>query len=202
MRLAWTLIALSLLVTPLALLTVHHVVPPMGGGPSDRRLKSQDNIKSMITLMLVRRVSRDGWPQYDGRNFILSLVATRQLDARKATNLELLWPPSMLDRFLELDVSEYKKVTKKSLRTRRFPHLTGYAGRRNTDEDAVVTREQEAAGTPLIADLTHPDGVIFGFSSGAVRFMTWAELDMKPPEGPVVVGPMASNPLLRLLSNE
>ncbi len=166
-----------------------------GHGP---RSKSRDNIRTMLTLMIGRRSeSPAGWPAYTGKNFILSLVATNQLDRRNERNLEVLWPPRLLKQFEALPPDAYDEVTKANLKSRRFPHLTGYAGR-----CTPITAEEERSGTPLIADLTHPDGVIIGYSNGAVRLLEWDELDMAPPQGPLVIGPRSRHPVLRMLSDE
>ncbi len=168
------------------------------------RSPARDNIRTMLVFMIGRRAEKvtGGWPAYSGKNFVLSLVATNQLDRRNAQNLEVLFPPSMREQFEALDLDEYKQVTKANLQTRRFPHLTGYAGRRNADPEFAMNAEREKRGVVLIADLTHPDGILVGMSNGAVYLMEWEDLDLPPPSGPVVVGPKAQHPMLRALSNE
>jgi hypothetical protein len=181
----------------LLVVLVAALVPTIHNG-HEPRSKSKDNIRTMLTLMIGRRAEKPGgWPAYTGKNFILSLVATNQLDRRNKHNLEVLWPPRMSEASERLPPDAYAEVTKASLKTRRFPHLTGYAGR-----CTPITPEEEKRGTPLIADLTHPDGVIIGYSNGAVRFLEWEDLDMAPPEGPLIIGPKSKHPILRLLSDE
>lgn len=165
------------------------------------RTKSEDNIRSMITLMVGSgRSTPDDYPRLSGRNSILSFVASGQWKPSNLRDLEVLWPPSIVEQSRKIDPRAYEQVTWASLKTRRFPHLTGYAGP-SKSESPTFPHDGEM-GTPWVADLTDPDGIIVGFSSGSVRFMTWEELGVDPPEGPVVVGPKAKHPLLRALSSE
>ncbi len=176
-------------------------------GHRSARTKSKDNVRTMITMMISRATEtesawKSAWPGYSGKNFILSLVATGQLDRRNPRNLGILFPPRMRAQFEALDLSEYEKVTLDSLKTQRFPHLTGYVGRRNLDPEFVLNEKWLKLGTPLVADLSDPDGIVIGWTNGSSRFMSWEALEMEPPDGPVVVGAEAQHPLLRMLSDE
>ena len=157
-----------------------------------RRTKSKDNVRSMITLMIARRTERTsgGFPPYNGKNFVLSLVATNQLDRRNPQNLEILFSPGDTLYSLEkIDVERYKDVTKKVLKSggSDFHEMTSYAGRRNADREFLITPDQEKMGTMMICDdddgpLHHPDGLIAGYTNGGARFLEWEDLDVMPPE--------------------
>ena len=154
-----------------------------------RQSKSTDNVKSMLTHMVSRRTSRGGWPRYNGKNFVLSLVATNQIDRRNKMNLEMLFSPGdVLYKLEDVDLDRYKDITKKALKNATdFHELTSYAGRRNDERDFLITPDQESLGTIIICDdddgpLHHPDGIVAGYSNGGARFLEWEDLDMSPPE--------------------
>ena len=95
---------------------------------------SKDNLRTIVTLMIARRAGRAtlGWPPYSGKNFVLSLVATNQIDQRNPRNLEILFSPA--DKtlsFAKLGPDPYKEITKKSLKAGMdFHAFTSYAGPR------------------------------------------------------------------------
>lgn len=157
-------------------------------------IKSKDNVRTMITLMLARRWSDDPWPALGGRNSILSAVVRGQLDHRNPQNLEVLFPPSMDEDLSRLDRSEYAKLTKELLATQRFPHLTGYAGPGERPSDL-------RGPVPLIGDLTYDDGAIIGYSDGSVRWLDREELGLAVDD-PIRCGPQSKSPILRMLSDE
>lgn len=158
-----------------------------------KRTKSKDNVRSMIIMMVGRRTAKvsGGYPPYNGKNFVLSLVATGQIDRRQVQNLEILFSPGDTTYTTErVDMERYKDVKKAALKQGAdFHELTSYAGRRNAEDGHLVTSDQEKMGTMLICDdddgpLHHSDGIVTGWSNGAVRFMEWEELDMLGPEDP------------------
>jgi prepilin-type N-terminal cleavage/methylation domain-containing protein len=172
--------------------------------------KSKDNVKSMITLMLAKRTGKisGGWPRYSGKNFILSLVANNQLDRRNKQNLEILFSPGDPLYTIELvDLDRYKDVTSAALKNETdFHELTSYAGRRNGDREHLITSDDEKRGVLIVCDdddgpLHHTDGIVAGYTNGAVRFIEWEELDMAAPEdarNPApFLGDDASNPELQ-----
>jgi prepilin-type N-terminal cleavage/methylation domain-containing protein len=157
------------------------------------RTKSMDNVKSMLTMMLARRTAKvsGGWPPYNGKDFVLSLVATRDIDIRNKQNIEILFSPGDQNYTIEkVDLDRYKEVNKKALKTGTdFHELTSYAGRRNRDKDYLITSDQEKKGTLVICDdddgpLHHSDGLICGYTNGAARFQEWDEFDMPPFDDP------------------
>jgi prepilin-type N-terminal cleavage/methylation domain-containing protein len=155
--------------------------------------KSKDNVKNIITLMLTRRTGKvsGGWPRYNGKNFVLSVIATGDLDQRRKENLEMLFSPGDVIYTLEdTDLTRYKDVTRTSLKSNGdFHELTSYAGRRNQERDFLVTPDQEKMGTMIVCDdddgaVHHPDGLVCGYTSGDVRYLEWFEFDMQKPEDP------------------
>jgi prepilin-type N-terminal cleavage/methylation domain-containing protein len=158
-----------------------------------RQTKSKDNVRTMITLMIGRRSEKvsGGWPRYSGKNFVLSLVATNQLDRRNQQNLEVLFSPGdSLYTMEDVDPDRYKDVTKSALKNDTdFHELTSYAGRRNSsnDREHVITPDDEKRGVMIICDdddgpLHHPDGIVAGYTNGSVRFLEWEDLDIPVPE--------------------
>lgn len=155
-----------------------------------RRTKSQDNVRSLLLFMIDRRAGKvsGGWPRYNGKNFVLSVVATKDLDIRRKENLELLFSPGDVEYTLEdVDMKQYEEINKTSLKDGDFHTLTSYAGRRNGDSEYRVTPDQESMGTLLICDdddgaLHHPDGLVCGYSGGDVRYKEWEEFDMNQPD--------------------
>ncbi len=167
------------------------------------RSKSEDHIKWLLICVrsdLDRYLKRI--PQHTGKNFILTAMANGRLSPNKPHDIQCHWPPgSKLP-----PPSAYEQVTWESLKTRRFPHLTGYVGPRDPNAGAV-----EGYGTPWIADLSRSDGIIVGWKKGSVSFLSWEQLGIEMPTWPftpfaddvprVLVGPDATHPLLQALSD-
>lgn len=158
------------------------------------KTQSEDNIRRLLySLSTDKGELRAEALAHTGRNFVLATVASGVLVHGESYSIRYLWPP----RFNLPLASAYKQVTWESLESRRFAHLTGYAGPINARAEPIGPE-----GIPLIADLTHPDGILVGFSSHRVAFYSWTDLGIDPPDGAVVVGPEARHPLLRALSND
>lgn len=150
--------------------------------------KSQANVSNMLQLYLGRGTGAD-WPRYNGKNFVLSLVATGQIDPRNPHNLETLYSPGDVLYKLDLvEVERYKDITKADLRKGTDNHdLTSYAARRNAEREHLITPDQMKMGTLVLCDdddgpLHHPAGLVTGWSNGAARFMEWNELGILAPE--------------------
>ncbi len=174
--------------------------------------KSKDNVAQMVKLMLSRRAEGKGWPRYNGKNFLLSLVATGQIDPRNVHNLELLYSPG--DELYKLELVErerYMALTTADLRNDADNHdLSSYAGRLNGEREHLITPDQEKRGTIVICDdddghLHHSDGLVIGYSNGAARFLLWDELGVMRPADPDNPEPFladaATNEELRKLSS-
>ena len=153
------------------------------------RSKSRDNMRSVLTLRLTKRID----VPLHGRNWILALVATGQVRASHRMNLEFLFPLTVtgLDG---VDLAEYQALTLDLLKTKRFPHLTGYAGPGPLEPGWDGPR-------PLIGDLTSDDGASIGFSDGTVRWLDREELGLGDDD-PIRCGPASRAPLLRMLSDD
>ncbi len=164
--------------------------------------KSKDNIKTLLALIL-SRAPEVGYPRFNGKNFVLSVVANDQL-AHKSNpqNLSVLFSPGDKERSLaNVNVAHYEKVTAASLKEGTdFDSLTSYAGRRNRDRSHLIMPTDLVRGTPLIADLSFPEIALVGFSDGAVKTLTRSQLGLGPLD-PIVAGDNSVSPILRVLSS-
>ena len=177
-----------------------------------RQVESINNVRNIALLMAQRSMTK-GWPRFDGKSFVLSLVAYGMVDRRNPQNLEVFFSPG--DELYALVCAgsrRYEEITVQALRSGTdFHELTSYAGRRNADRDYMITPDQMSLDVPILCDdddgsLHHPEGLVVAFTSGAARFMTWAELGMVQPEDRYdpepFLGDNASVELLQALSSE
>lgn len=150
----------------------------------------------MITILLVSEqmsnVSRT-WPPYTGKNFVLSAAVAWGLGKRRRDDLAILFGPDGIPE--GIDGASYEGVTRESLRTTRFPHLTDLAGRA-----APITEADQRDGTPLVA-LADGNTVVIGYSNGDVRRHDRDDLGLDDDD-PIIFGPESQSPLLRLLSDK
>ncbi len=166
-----------------------------------RAPQAVQNVKNLTTLLIGASIRR-GWPPHDGKNFILSLVASGAIDAQNTDNLTVFFPHA--DPSRTPDPAAYAEVTPESLGTRRFADLTAYAGRRNTDPRYRLPTDEdsdalEAPPEPIVADVTRSDYAIVGFTNGAVRVLDRDALGLGAQD-PIVVGDASLSPILRPLS--
>lgn len=181
---------------------------------SSNQTGSINNVRNMLDLMINRKVKR-GWPQYSGKNFVLSLVATGEIDIRNKANLEVFFSPGDTWYTLEKATPErYKDISSTTLKGGGdFHELTSYAGRRNGpgERDYIITANRESAVTPAISDdddgpLHHTKGLIVGYTNRQVKFMEWEDLGMPPPADPdnpeAFLGDNAPTDDLRALSSQ
>ena len=176
-----------------------------------RQTQSINNVRNMLDLMLDRKIEK-GWQLYDGKNFVLYLVAAGQIDIRNKQNLEVFFSPGDVHYALKaIDPARYKDINSNSLKNSHFPELTSYAGRRNGTQDFRITPDQESKGVPIISDddvgpLHHPSGLIMGYTNRNVRLMEWEDLGISPPEDrdnpEPMLGDQATNEDLRALSSD
>lgn len=142
------------------------------------------------------------WPPFDGKRFVLWVVAAGRIDRRDEQQLQMLFSPA--DRVhgwaTSGGVAAYAALDREVLRdpNARLDHLTSYVGRRNATAGVRLTPDDLAAGAPAIADLQFPDCAIVGFVSGEVRVLTRADLGLGPTD-PIVAGDASRSPLLRAL---
>jgi prepilin-type N-terminal cleavage/methylation domain-containing protein len=156
------------------------------------RTQSIANARSLAGLMLDRRTNRvDGqWPPYSGKAFVLSVLATRQVDPRNPQNLEVFFSAGdVLYRLDGVERERYEEITAKALRAGglALDALTSYAGRRNADRDYLITPDQEKLRTMVLCDdddgpLHDPGGIVAGYTDGSARFLEWDDIGILPPE--------------------
>lgn len=155
------------------------------------QVRTRHNMKSLVTMLRATRDATGRWPPYSGKNFVLSLVATGQIDPRNVEDIDLLFSPGdALYATESIDLRRYVNLTPEALAAGGDHHdLTSYAGRRNADPEHAITAAEEQEGTILLCDdddgpLHHPDGLVVGYSNGVVRFLEWEEFDMEKPDDP------------------
>jgi len=156
------------------------------------RTKSADNVSSMLKFLLARASgnARSKWPPYNGKNFVLSAVANRDVNPENTNQLEVFFSPGdELYGLDKVDVKRYKDITLEALKDQDHHEMTSYAGRRNQDREYLITANQISKGTVLISDdddgpLHHSGGLIVGWSDGSARFVEWSEMGVTPPDDP------------------
>jgi hypothetical protein len=175
-----------------------------------RQTESINNVRNMLDLMIMRKIKK-GWQPFNGKNFVLYLVAAGEIDVRDPKNLETFFSPGdVLYTLDKVGVDRYREITLPSLKHGDFHGLTSYAGRRNAERDYLITPDAESQGVPVISDdddgpLHHRDGLIVGYSNRSVRLMEWEELgigrpaDARDPEP--FLGDSAAAENLRALSS-
>jgi prepilin-type N-terminal cleavage/methylation domain-containing protein len=179
-----------------------------------RRTKSSDNVQQMIKYYIAdgAGVSKP-WPAFNGKNFVLWLVATGKIDRRDDKQLQALFSPGDTNYSWDgAGVKSYAAITKESLRTENSEllKLTSYAGRRNATDGHKLTPDELSKGALCICDdddgaLHHPKGLVIGYVSGAAKFVAWDELDMSAPADPNnpenTLGDQSPNPELKHMSS-
>jgi hypothetical protein len=177
-----------------------------------RQAESMNNVRN-LAILLAERSMRKGFPPFNGKNFVLSLAAYHVIDTRNHGNLEVFFSPGdMLYGLWRTNRARYAEVTVQALRAGEdFHELTSYAGRRNADRDYMITPDALQLDVPMICDdddgaLHHRDGLVVGYTSGAVRFVPWEQLGMSPQGDPndpePFLGDDAQVEALRALSSE
>ena len=155
------------------------------------RTKSLDNLKNLATMVIERGAGRTSgkWPRYDGKNFVLSLVANGQINKKNQRALTSLFSPG--DELYTTEVVEWKRyleVTKDALKADAdFHELTSYAGRRNKDREFLLNQQSVEEGAIIMCDdddgpLHHGAGLCCAFADGGSSFLEWDELGMEEPE--------------------
>ena len=177
-----------------------------------KQTESINNVRNMAIIFSERSI-RKHWPRYDGKNFVLSLVALKLVDIRNPDNLAIFFSPGDEVYTLELATPErFADVTKQALKSGQdFHELTSYAGRRNEDRDFLVTPDRLKMVVPIVCDdddgaLHHPDGLVMGFTDGSAKFVDWEDLGMAEPEDKnnpqPFLGDNAETEKLRAMSSE
>ena len=198
----WLWIGLGLVVVVLAA-----TVMVTGGTHSPHDATERINNVRHLAMLIVERAAREGsWPTWDGKRFVLSVVAHGDWRVAKEADAQLLFAGYRKPGTLPTP-SSYAAVTVETLATLPVASLTSYAGRRNTDSrfrlpDGWLSRPDSWMGDePILADLSLPDVAIVGFANGSARALEREELGLDP-EDPIVAGDASKSPLLRALSDE
>ena len=152
-----------------------------------KQTESINNVRNMSIIFSERSIKKH-WPRYDGKNFVLSLVALKLVDIRNPDNLAIFFSPGDEIYTQEMVAKErFADVTKQALQSGQdFHELTSYAGRRNGDRDYLITSDRMKMVVPIICDdddgaLHHPDGLVMGFTDGSAKFLDWEDLEMEEP---------------------
>lgn len=169
------------------------------------RGRSIENVKGMLLYFIVSGAgTTKAWPSYGGKRFVLWLAAANLLDTRDARQLSVLFSPGDATRSLEKagGPKAFQSLTKDTLRDPKLDvgPLTSYAGRRNDDKSHLLTASDLSRNAPVLADLSFPDGVIFGYSGGEAKWVSREELGI-PVGVPIVVGDESPNEVLRNFSD-
>jgi prepilin-type N-terminal cleavage/methylation domain-containing protein len=156
-----------------------------------RRTKSSDNVGGLIKYYIAdgAGVSK-AWPPFNGKNFVLWLVAKNKIDRRDDKQLQILFSPG--DQWMTWEkaggIKAYEKLNLDSLarENSELLKLTSYAGRRNAEKEHLITSDEMSKGTLCICDdddgpLHHKDGLVIGYVNGAAKFVDWDDLGMGPP---------------------
>lgn len=191
---ALALFALPFWIVPGCLLLC---VPTTHGHPHHSRCQCLNNVR-MICTILDERAHEHGWPPFEGKNFVLSLVADGVIEPGFEKNLEIFFCPRDAERlFSDIGVARYRELTPAALRERRFPELTSYAG--PLLEGGVAAHASRVV--PILGCRHHSDHVVIGYSDGTARSFDRSDLGLEPGEA-IVFGPGSTSPLLRGLSEE
>ncbi len=180
-----------------------------------RRTKSIDNVRTMVNFYIGdgAGVSKP-WPPFNGKNFILWLVATNKLDKANRDNLAVLFSPG--DSEVTLDATtpkDWEAVTLPAIQSEghnEFLKLTSYAGRRNATTGHKLSATELEHGALIICDddtgpLHHSKGLIVGYTSGSAQFKEWSDLGISPPDAKDpkgMLGDNAANEDLKHMSSE
>jgi prepilin-type N-terminal cleavage/methylation domain-containing protein len=154
-----------------------------------KRTKSTDNVRSMLLLFTSAGVGIERkWPKFNGKDFVLWLVATNQISKNDAKALEVLFSPGDEDLAFP-GQAPYKEFNLPQLGTSNQNNLklTSYAGRRNAEKEHVLSAAAQQDNAMCICDddegsLHHKNGLICGYVGGGARFVEWSDLNMSPPD--------------------
>lgn len=154
-----------------------------------KRTKSIDNVRSMGVYFVGAGTGLErSWPKYNGKNFVLWLVASNQIDRRDEKQLLILFSPGDADLTFP-GKKEYEGLTLESLKNSNpdYLQLTSYAGRRNGEREHVLNASEQSKGAPIMCDddtgsLHHKAGLVIGYVGGSAKFVEWADLGIPPPD--------------------
>jgi prepilin-type N-terminal cleavage/methylation domain-containing protein len=158
-----------------------------------RQTKSKDNVRGMLQYFIAAEVGLSKpWPPYNGKNFVLWLVAANKIDRRDDKQLQILFSPGDMTNYTfekAGGIKAYEGITLDTLKTENpdLLQLTSYAGRRNKEREHGLTSDELSRNPVVICDdddgpVHHKDGLVIGYAGGDSRFVEWADLGMSPPD--------------------
>ena len=165
-----------------------------------KRTKSADNVRTLGLYFVGADVgTARAWPKYNGKNFVLWLVAANKIDRRDEKQLQILFSPGDADLVFP-GKKEYEAITLESLKNSNpeYLTLTSYAGRRNAEREHVLDSSEQSKGAPIMCDddsgsLHHKDGLVIGYVGGSSKFVEWADLGIPPPDVKTPEGILGDN---------
>ena len=168
-----------------------------------KRTKSTDNVRTMILYYTGSGAGLEhSWPGYNGKDFVLWLVATNKISRDDDKQLGILFSPGDENYTFEKAGGRvpYKDLTKATLGTgnQNLLQLTSYAGRRNKEKEHILSAAEQQRNAIIISDdddgdLHHKDGLITGYVGGAASFVEWSDLNMAPPDAKDPKGMLGDN---------
>ncbi len=157
-----------------------------------KRTKSIDNVRTMLLYYTGSGAGLErSWPGYNGKDFVLWLVATNKISKEDDKQLAILFSPGDEDYTFEKTGGRpaYKDLTKAMLGTgnQNLLQLTSYAGRRNKEREHILNAAEQQRNAICVCDdddgaLHHKDGIVCGYVGGAAQFIEWSDLNMSPPD--------------------
>ncbi len=165
-----------------------------------KRTKSADNVRTLGLYFVGGGAGLEKpWPKYNGKNFVLWLVASNKIDRRDEKQLQILFSPGDAELVFP-GKKEYESLTLESLKNSNpdYLKLTSYAGRRNAEREHVLDASEQSKGAPIMCDddtgpLHHKDGLVVGYVNGQAKFVEWADLGIPPPDAKTPEGILGDN---------
>ena len=156
-----------------------------------KQTKSKANVGDLVKFYQAAECGLSKpWPGFNGKNFVLWLVAYNHIDRRRTQNLDVLFSPGDTNYTKDKVPDKlWETVTPEALKSEGhedFKQLTSYAGRRNREKLHMLTSSELSKGAIILCDdddgpLHHAKGLVVGYSGGDVRFMEWSDLNLPPP---------------------
>jgi prepilin-type N-terminal cleavage/methylation domain-containing protein len=158
---------------------------------NQKKTECVNHVRNMMDMMFSEfAVGHKGWPKYNGKNFVLALIAANAIDPENKRGLETFFCPGDSKFNLQsADVARYLEIKKNktSLKGQDYHELTSYAGRRNADDRYAIDQRVIDKGKPIICDDDdgkphHPDGIVIGNADRSIRLEEWDDLGLAEPD--------------------
>lgn len=204
------LVVMGIIVVLMGMIAV--VVPRVQ--EQSRRTQSIHNVQNLATLLVDKCALKNRWPRLSGKRFTLSVVGLGLIEAKNPDNLEVFFSPGDSKYNLDLvNPARYLDFAKKMdvLKNTDCHELTSYAGRRNGDDEYLLTPARMNEVVPIICDdddgpLHHPAGLVIAYSDAHAGFKDWEELHAQEPSDPnnpePFLGDSATTDILKGLSSD